>query len=68
MFETATTLRCVFCGRALPAGACIWVRLLDGQDFVCCPSACEPMVGAIESYRRELSARRHQLSLPLGAS
>ena len=68
MFDDGIALCCVFCGRALPAGACIWVRLADGRDFVCCLSACEPMVGAIEACRREIAGARQQLRLPLAAS
>jgi hypothetical protein len=61
-------LSCVFCGARLEAGRCVWVRLPDGADFVCCPSACPPMVEAIEDCRREMEVGRHQIALPLGAA
>jgi hypothetical protein len=61
------TLRCVFCGARLPAATCVWVRLPDGGDFVCCPGVCSPMRDAIEAQRRAVVADRAQLALPLGA-
>ena len=60
-------LRCVFCGVRLSAAACVWVRLPDGGDFVCCPGICAPMRDAIEAQVRQGAADRAQLALPLGA-
>jgi hypothetical protein len=62
------TLRCVFCGVPLAPASCVWVRLPDDTDFVCCPAACPPMSAAIEARRRDLPADRRQLPLPLGAA
>jgi hypothetical protein len=63
-----SALRCVFCGTRLEAASCVWVRLPDGGDFVCCPSVCRPMGEAIEARRRELAADRAQLALPLATA
>jgi hypothetical protein len=61
-------LRCLFCGAPLAAASCVWVRLPDGADFVCCLQVCPPMSQAIEARRQELAADRYQLALPLGAA
>ena len=45
-------LLCVFCGRALAAEHCVWVRLSDGGEFVACPTVCGPMRERIEALRR----------------
>lgn len=60
-------LRCIFCGVALGAASCVWARLPDGGDSVCCPGVCSPMRDAIETRRRQALADRGQLALPLGA-
>jgi hypothetical protein len=60
-------LGCLFCGVALGAASCVWVRLPDGGDFVCCPGVCSPMRDAIETRRRHALADGAQLALPLGA-
>lgn len=61
-------LRCVFCGTELGSASCVWVRLPDGGDFVCCPSVCPPLLEAIETRRREVTMSRLQLRLPLSAA
>lgn len=64
-----TALRCVFCGTEVAPSQCQWVRLLDDEHgFVCCPTVCPPMRDAIETQRRAVAARRHQLDLPLPAA
>ena len=51
-------LRCVFCRSPLSSATCVWVQLPDGVDFVCCPTACPPLLAAAEARRRELEAAR----------
>jgi hypothetical protein len=63
-----SSLRCVFCGSRLEAARCVWVRLPDGGDFVCCPTVCPPMLEAIEARRRDVLAEREQIPLPLTAA
>lgn len=46
-------LLCVFCGARLHAELCVWVRLVDGSDFVCCPVACAALVRQVAKRRRE---------------
>lgn len=61
-------LRCVFCGARLEAARCVWVRLPDGGEFVCCPSVCPPLLDALECVRQARAAESQQLSLPLVAA
>jgi hypothetical protein len=63
-----TPLVCAFCGSPLRSADCVWVRLSDGADFVCCPTACPPMLAAVEARRSALAAQRLQLALPLSVA
>ena len=68
MERGGVAVTCVFCGASLESGWRVFVHLPDGAEFACCPTACAPLLSAIEERKREVMAARDQMALPLGAA
>jgi hypothetical protein len=67
MGEGGSGPACVFCGGSLERGWRVFVHLPDGAEFACCPTACAPLLSAIEERKRAVEAARGQMALPLAA-